>query len=400
MHDCLTTLDSPLPSASAALQNPYGRMSIDPTRSDLSVNTTSTPSRASPRASFGVLGWIGAPGLQSGGGAKKSDEPLPVDEATEILATLRDDIISLWEDPGVCDLLLQVKGVRIKDRPGLCVMQLKALLTFSHSFLSNTARITNRMYIPSNNDIVHARLHTMGVQERRMRLKQGDTSGSEWVIYDVGGSRSMRHVWLPYFDAVNAIIRVFHAFFFPSFLVLQISLDTVPGMLCVNNMSRQPSFRSPSPATPRCIRHVECTAFFASIPSEKKRLTWYKIIDNSGALVAECVNVLKQKVNNGWGSVGDEIVVVVQRARPVSAAASASVTAVKVRRGDVRRAVIVRTRKPVRRPDGRLIRFDDNAAVLLNNKREMLGTRIGGVVSADLRMKGWGKIASLAPKVI
>jgi ribosomal protein L14 len=131
------------------------------------------------------------------------------------------------------------------------------------------------------------------------------------------------------------------------------------------------------------------------------RLLWLtacQIIDNSGALVAECVNVLKQKVNNGWGSVGDEIVVVVQRARPVSAAASASVTAVKVRRGDVRRAVIVRTRKAVRRPDGRLIRFDDNAAVLLNNKREMLGTRIGGVVSADLRMKGWGKIASLAPK--
>jgi hypothetical protein len=53
----------------------------------------------------------------------------------------------------------------------------------------------------------------------------------------------------------------------------------------------------------------------------------------------------------------------------------------------------------VRRPDGRWVRFDDNAAVLLNNKREMLGTRIGGVVSADLRMKGWGKIVSLAPKV-
>jgi ribosomal protein L14 len=83
----------------------------------------------------------------------------------------------------------------------------------------------------------------------------------------------------------------------------------------------------------------------------------------------------------------------------VSAAAQASVTAVKVRKGDVRRAVIVRTRKSVQRPDGRFIRFDDNAAVLLNNKREMLGTRIGGVVSADLRMKGWGKIASLAPKV-
>ena len=88
-----------------------------------------------------------------------------------------------------------------------------------------------------------------------------------------------------------------------------------------------------------------------------------------------------------------------KRARPVSVAAQASSTAVKVRKGDVRRAVIVRTKKAVRRPDGRIIRFDDNAAVLLNNKRDMLGTRIGGVVSADLRMKGWGKVVSIAPKV-
>ena len=109
--------------------------------------------------------------------------------------------------------------------------------------------------------------------------------------------------------------------------------------------------------------------------------------------------MLKQKVNNGWGSVGDEIVCIVKRARPLSAAALQSSTAVKVRRGDVRRAVIVRTKKEVRRPDGRIVKFDDNAAVLLNNKRDMLGTRIAGVVSADLRMKGWGKIVSLAPKV-
>ncbi|EIN14716.1 ribosomal protein L14 [Punctularia strigosozonata HHB-11173 SS5] len=124
------------------------------------------------------------------------------------------------------------------------------------------------------------------------------------------------------------------------------------------------------------------------------------VLDNSGALLVECVNVLKHKVNNGCGTVGDEIVCVVKRARPVSAAAASSATAAKVRRGDVRRAVIVRTRKAVRRPDGRMIRFDDNAAVLLNNKKEMLGTRIGGVVSADLRTKGWGKIVSLAPKAI
>lgn len=100
-------------------------------------------------------------------------------------------------------------------------------------------------------------------------------------------------------------------------------------------------------------------------------------------------------------TVGDEIVVVIQKARPLTAAAatSTSSTAVKVRRGDVRRAVVVRTKKEVLRPDGRKIRFDDNAAVLLNAKKELLGTRINGVVSADLRMKGWGKIASLAPKV-
>ncbi|TFK99262.1 ribosomal protein L14b/L23e [Pterulicium gracile] len=123
-------------------------------------------------------------------------------------------------------------------------------------------------------------------------------------------------------------------------------------------------------------------------------------IDNSGALLVECVNVLKNKVNNGWGSIGDEIVCVVKRARPVPATAQNTAAAAKVKRGDVRRAVIVRARKQIRRPDGRFIRFDDNAVVLLNNKREMLGTRIGGLVSADLRMKGWGKIVSLAPKVI
>ncbi|QRW19618.1 ribosomal protein L14p/L23e [Rhizoctonia solani] len=126
-----------------------------------------------------------------------------------------------------------------------------------------------------------------------------------------------------------------------------------------------------------------------------------KIIDNSGALLAECVNVLKSKsTGTGMAKVGDEIVVVIRRARPISATALASATAIKVRKGDVRRALVVRTKKEVMRPDGRYIRFDDNAAVLLNNKKELLGTRIGGVVSADLRMKGWSKIASLAPKVV
>ncbi|KAJ7479363.1 G-protein alpha subunit, partial [Mycena galericulata] len=140
---------------------------------------------------FGVRGWRGALGFPTAG-AKKPDEPMPVDEATEILATLRDDIISLWEDGDVRDLL-RAKGIRVEDRPGF--------------FLSDTARITNRTYVPTDNDVVRARLRTMGVQEWRIMLENNsDNFGAEWVIYDVGGSRSMRHAWLPYFDAVNAII--------------------------------------------------------------------------------------------------------------------------------------------------------------------------------------------------
>ncbi|GAA6019703.1 hypothetical protein JCM10207_009235 [Rhodosporidiobolus poonsookiae] len=128
------------------------------------------------------------------------------------------------------------------------------------------------------------------------------------------------------------------------------------------------------------------------------------IIDNSGALVAECVNVLKTKTGHGMARIGDEIVVVVKRARPNPltgpGASSGAGGAPKVRRGDVRRAVVVRTKYPTRRPDGRYVRFDDNAAVLVNNKKEMVGNRIGGVVAAELRARGWGKIVSLAPKVV
>ncbi|KAM0787112.1 hypothetical protein ACM66B_006367 [Microbotryomycetes sp. NB124-2] len=122
------------------------------------------------------------------------------------------------------------------------------------------------------------------------------------------------------------------------------------------------------------------------------------IIDNSGALVAECVNVLKTKTGHGMARIGDEIVVVVKRARPQATtgpSASSSANAQKVRRGDVRRAVVVRTKYPTRRPDGKYIRFDDNAAVLINNKKEMIGNRIGSVVAAELRSRGWGKIVSL-----
>jgi ribosomal protein L14 len=85
-------------------------------------------------------------------------------------------------------------------------------------------------------------------------------------------------------------------------------------------------------------------------------------------------------------------VVVIKRARPIPTNLSQTQAASKVRRGDVRRAVVVRTKKETGRPDGRFVRFDDNAAVLLNSKKELLGTRINGVVGAELRQKGWSRI--------
>ncbi|KAJ7200210.1 G-protein alpha subunit [Mycena pura] len=147
--------------------------------------------RAARQREFGVRGWIGALGFPASSASRRSDEPMPIDEPTEILATVRDDIIALWEDPDVRELLT-MRNIRIEDRPGF--------------FLSDTARITSRTYVPSDNDVVRARLRTLGVQEWRIMLENSDSFGSEWVIYDVGGARSVRHAWLPYFDAVNAII--------------------------------------------------------------------------------------------------------------------------------------------------------------------------------------------------
>ena len=114
-----------------------------------------------------------------------------------------------------------------------------------------------------------------------------------------------------------------------------------------------------------------------------------KVADNSGARRVQCIKVLggsKRKT----ASVGDVIVVSVKDAIPRG----------RVKKGDVRRAVIVRTAKEIRRDDGTIIRFDDNAAVLLNPQGEPIGTRIFGPVTRELRGKDFMKIISLAPEVL
>jgi large subunit ribosomal protein L14 len=118
---------------------------------------------------------------------------------------------------------------------------------------------------------------------------------------------------------------------------------------------------------------------------QESRLT---VADNSGAKEVLCIRVLGG-TNRRYASIGDKIVVAVKSAVPAG----------EVKKGTVSKAVIVRTRKEIRRPDGSYIRFDDNAVVLLNNLDEMRGTRIFGPVARELRDK-YMKIVSLAPEVL
>ena len=113
------------------------------------------------------------------------------------------------------------------------------------------------------------------------------------------------------------------------------------------------------------------------------------VADNSGARRVQCIKVLGGSKRR-YASVGDIIVVSVKEAIPRG----------RVKKGDVRKAVVVRTAKEVRREDGTAIRFDGNAAVLLSNTNEPMGTRIFGPVVRELRSKNFMKIISLAPEVL
>ena len=117
--------------------------------------------------------------------------------------------------------------------------------------------------------------------------------------------------------------------------------------------------------------------------------TMLEVADNSGARQVMCIKVLGGS-HRRYASVGDIIKVTVKEAIPRG----------KVKKGQVLKAVVVRTRKGVRRPHGSLIRFDGNAAVLLNNQDAPIGTRIFGPVTRELRNEKFMKIISLAPEVL
>jgi large subunit ribosomal protein L14 len=117
--------------------------------------------------------------------------------------------------------------------------------------------------------------------------------------------------------------------------------------------------------------------------------TVLNVADNSGARKVACIKVLGGSKRR-YASLGDVIVIAVKEALPNS----------KVKKGDVMKAVVVRTVKEVRRPDGSYLKFDDNSAVLISNQMEPIGTRIFGPVARELRAKQFMKIISLAPEVL
>ncbi len=117
--------------------------------------------------------------------------------------------------------------------------------------------------------------------------------------------------------------------------------------------------------------------------------TVLEVADNSGAKKVQCIKVLGG-TGRRYASVGDIIVVAVKESEPNS----------NVKKGEVKKAVVVRTRKEMRRAEGSYIKFDSNAAVLVNESKEPLGTRIFGPVARELRAKRFLKILSLAPEVL
>ena len=117
--------------------------------------------------------------------------------------------------------------------------------------------------------------------------------------------------------------------------------------------------------------------------------TYLDVADNTGAKQVQCIKVLGG-AGRRYARVGDVIVVSVKEAIPRG----------RVKKGDIRKAVVVRTAKEVRRDDGTVIRFDKNAAVILSNNMEPVGTRIFGPVVRELRAKNFMKIISLAPEVL
>jgi large subunit ribosomal protein L14 len=144
----------------------------------------------------------------------------------------------------------------------------------------------------------------------------------------------------------------------------------------------------PTPKPSITGRNFERLKEYSKLTDDATRTSNYSA-DNSGARRVQCIKVLGGS-HRRYASVGDIIKVTVKEAIPRA----------RVKKGDVMNAVVVRTKFGIRRPDGSVIRFDDNAAVILNNNKAPIATRIFGPVTRELRTEQFMKIISLAPEVL
>ncbi|KAG9084566.1 hypothetical protein FRC07_013605, partial [Ceratobasidium sp. 392] len=169
---------------------------LEPTR----VGSYAAPHHNTPVAAQNEVavrsnsGWKKALGTLRGKAKDEDDEAYVWDDPNDpghTIVALRDDMITLWRDPFVQDVLHK-RRLHLEHTAGF--------------FLNDMERITERRYVPTDDDVLRARLKTLGVVEHHFALDRGTEKGVDWRIYDVGGARGQRHVWAPFFSDVNAII--------------------------------------------------------------------------------------------------------------------------------------------------------------------------------------------------
>ncbi|CAL1698353.1 unnamed protein product [Somion occarium] len=201
-HGVLKLRLLPLRSVQKDLEDRLGASSVEENSGYLAGNGMNTP-KSKPKSQEVFVrssGWKTT--LRAANGRRSSDarheagsvrRTTEVDarRATEVIASCGDDIKTLWEDETVQEMLKR-RRVRLDDTPGF--------------FLADIDRIARRDYVPSDNDVMRARLRTLGVQEHKIHFQEGPAAGMDWIIYDVGGSRTQRPAWFPYFDDCDAII--------------------------------------------------------------------------------------------------------------------------------------------------------------------------------------------------
>ncbi|TFK21077.1 G-alpha-domain-containing protein [Coprinopsis marcescibilis] len=168
-----------------------------PIRTSLRRRTTTNTKEFTVRRLKDVLHPLRTQDLNKRDRAQDESEP---DSPTDVISNCKDDIRSLWVDE-IIRTVLKKRKIRLEDSAGF--------------FLDDLDRIASPAYVPSSDDVVRARLRTLGVQEYRIKVDQkspgsnilaGALGSTEWLLYDVGGSRTLRHAWLPYFENINAII--------------------------------------------------------------------------------------------------------------------------------------------------------------------------------------------------